>query len=70
MGGLVASGDETAVGNPNEVEAVAGKPKFPLAVVGGGGLEASPDPDGGAPPLSSAQRGHFLLVSANWNFEN
>lgn len=66
MGGLVANGDETATGCPNEgPEGPRLNPRFGRLATGGG-LVAEPDPDGvagTAPLLNSAHRGHFRLVS-------
>jgi hypothetical protein len=67
MGGLAASGDGTATGNPKAV--FVGpllKPRLGKFVVAGGGLVADPegvDGTGAVPLLNSAQRGHFRLVS-------
>lgn len=63
-GGLVASGDGTAAGNPKDVLGPLLKPRF--GKLAGGGLVAVPDEvdgTGAAPLLNSAQRGHLRLVS-------
>ena len=65
-GGLVARGDGTATGKPNDAEGPRLKPRFgKFGVAGGGGLVADVDVDGTAvvPLLNSAQRGHLRLVS-------
>jgi hypothetical protein len=63
-GGLVASGDGTAAGNPNETDGPRLKPRLGRFGVDGGGLPADPGTGGtGATPLlNSAHRGHFLFV--------
>ena len=63
MGGLVARGDGTATGNPNEVEGPRLKPRLGKFGVVGGGLVA--DPEGAGPLLNSAHRGHLRLVSVD-----
>lgn len=68
MGGLVAKGEGTAAGNPNDVlEGPRLKPRF--GGKAGGGLVAEPDgvgAVGAVPLLNSAQRGHFRFVSASF----
>lgn len=68
MGGLVASGEGTAAGKPNNaVDGPRLNPRLGRFGVAGGGVEADADAGvgGGAVPLlNSAQRGHLRLVSA------
>ena len=67
IGGLVARGEGTAVGNPKE--AMGGprlKPKLGRLTLVGGGLVAEPEAvgvTGAVPLLNSAQRGHLRFVS-------
>jgi hypothetical protein len=67
MGGLVARGEGTAAGKPNEgLEGPRLNPKLGRFAVVGGGLVAEPEGvgvTGAVPLLNSAQRGHFRLVS-------
>lgn len=73
MGGLVANGDGTAAGNPNDERLLppTGGPRLnPRFVnpgaVGGGGLVAEAEGvrgGGTVPLLNSAQRGHLRFVS-------
>lgn len=73
IGGLVANGDGTAAGNPNDERPLPPtggprlKPKFVNPeVVGGGGLVAEAEGvrgGGTVPLLNSAQRGHLRFVS-------
>ena len=70
IGGLVAKGEGTAAGNPNDVlEGPRLKPRFGgKPAEAGGGLVAEPDgvgAVGAVPLLNSAQRGHFRFVSAS-----
>lgn len=61
MGGLVASGDGTATGKPNDdVDGPRLKPRLGKFGVVGGGLVA--DVEGAVPLLNSAHRGHLRLV--------
>lgn len=66
IGGLVASGDGTATGNPKAVlDGPRLNPRLGKFAVGGG-LVAEPEAVGVAgavPLLNSAQRGHFRFVS-------
>jgi len=69
IGGLIASGDETATGCPN-AELRLNPPRIGGTLAdGGGGLAMEPDGVGAdgppVPLLNSAQRGHLRLVS-NW----
>ena len=67
MGGLIASGEGTAAGCPNEVaDGPRLKPRLGK-FAGGCGVAPGTAADGvagAAPLLNSAQRGHFRLVSA------
>ena len=67
IGGLVARGDGTAAGNPNEaVEGPRLNPRLGKFGVAGGGLVA--DVDGAEDVvllLNSAHRGHLRLVSVD-----
>jgi hypothetical protein len=61
IGGLVARGDGTAVGNPKLALLPARlNPRLDMFGVGGGLVALV---DGAVPLLNSAQRGHFRLVS-------
>ena len=65
-GGLVARGEETAAGNPNELPPGRMNPNPDNPAPIGGGLLAELEGVGGTgavPLLNSAQRGHFRLVS-------
>jgi len=64
MGGLVARGDGTAAGKPNEeVEGPRLNPRLGKFGVAGGGLVADVEGVAGAVPLlNSAHRGHFRFV--------
>jgi hypothetical protein len=71
IGGLVAKGEGTAAGNPNDVlEGPRLNPRFGGKLAeAGGGLVAEPDGVrvvGAVPLLNSAQRGHFRFVSASF----
>lgn len=65
IGGLVASGEGTAAGNPKALmEGPRLKPRFGRLLLGGGGLVAELEGVAGAVPLlNSAHRGHLRLVS-------
>jgi hypothetical protein len=70
IGGLVANGDGTAAGNPNELPPAGGPRLNPKLVnpgaVGAVGLVAGADGvrgGGTVPLLNSAQRGHLRFVS-------
>jgi hypothetical protein len=67
MGGLVASGEGTATGNPNEdVDGPRLNPRLGKFGVVGGGLVADVEgAEGAVPLLNSAHRGHFRFVSAH-----
>lgn len=68
MGGLVARGDGTAVGKPNEeVDGPRLKLRLGKFGVAGGGLVAKVEgAEGAVPLLNSAHRGHLRLVSVNY----
>lgn len=64
IGGLMANGEGTAAGKPNEaLEGPRLNPRFGKFPVAGGGLVADPGVGGAVPLLNSAQRGHFRFVS-------
>lgn len=66
IGGLVARGEGTAAGKPNDAEGPRLKPRFGIFVVtpDGGGPEAEgPGVAGAVPLLNSAHRGHLRFVS-------
>lgn len=63
MGGLVARGDDTATGKPNDdVDGPRLKPRLGRFGVVGGGLVADADAEGAGPLLNSAHRGHLRFV--------
>ena len=67
-GGLVARGEETAAGNPNELAPGRLNPSPPNPPPMGEALAAEVEGVGGTgavPLLNSAQRGHLRLVSVN-----
>ena len=68
MGGLVARGDGTAAGKPNEPDGPRLNPRFDTAPPGGGGPlpEDGPGVAGSVPLLNSAHLGHFRFVSAEY----
>jgi len=69
IGGLVARGDGTAAGKPNEdVEGPRLNPRLGKFGVVGGGLVADDEGAAGVVPLlNSAHRGHLRLVSVDYS---
>jgi hypothetical protein len=67
MGGLVARGDGTATGKPNEeADGPRLNPRLGKFGVAGGGLVAEAEEVAGAVPLlNSAHRGHLRFVSVD-----